>query len=142
MRKMKKTVGIKGIAKPERLTDNEWGVLFEDMNHNLKFLAEGLQTLDRKIDGVNENLTARLDKFEKQTNDNFKTVFTFMDKTERNFKTVLEYLSKIDDEITDVKRELTEVKKLKIDETRVLSLERRVEFLESEISYLREHAVA
>ncbi len=64
---------------------------------NISILEESHQALKNKMDGKFDGLEQRFDKFEKETGDNFRSVF--------------EYLSRIEDEIVDIKQGLKRLQK-------------------------------
>jgi hypothetical protein len=96
---------------------------------NISILEESHQALKNKMDGKFDGLEQRFDgleqrfdRFEKETGDNFKSVF--------------EYLSRVENEIVDIKQELKRLQKNKADRNKVLDLMRRVEVLEKKIAGL------
>ena len=133
-------------------TVNELGVVLEDMNSKFNILIEGHQALDEKFDKFKRETDSNFktvfeclsnnDDFNIKTEDNFKTVFEklsniddFNIKTEDNFKTVFEKLSNIKSEIINIKKKLVN----KVDISRAVVLEKKVDKIE--IGLLRLQAV-
>ena len=132
-KKIKKTKKIKN-----ELTSNEFGVILEEMNSNIKLILEGHAGLDKKIDKNHKEFQ----EFREEVNFNFRELFKFRKETKDNFKIILKYLSKIDDEIQSIKSELSQIKselKNKADLTFLKTLEKRIKKLE--INYTELHSL-
>ncbi len=114
--------------------------LLENMNDNIKLVAEG-QTAFRdevnaRFDVVDQRFAKadqRFVSFQKETRDNFKTIFDFRDETRDNFKTVFDYLSRIDNELQDIKKRLQRLDETKLDKGEFDDLAKRVARLEREL---------
>ena len=99
----------------EERTRDQYTVVLEQINSKIDLLVEGHQ-------GLNE----RLERFEADTNSNFKSVF--------------EYLSRIEDEMMEVKEGIKDLKKTltqKADLERLLALEKRVQKVEESLRQAR-----
>lgn len=99
-------------------------VIAEDIRDKAKIMGDGYKVLNEKLDRKFGEAEARFDKFEQQTNSNFKTVF--------------DYLSRIDDELKDIKNEIKKLKeelKNKADLDRLETLEIRVTRIEGEMAH-------
>lgn len=110
------------VNKKPKTTESQFGVILEDINSKLNLLVEGHQSLDSKV----ESLDDRLGKFQEE-------MYEFRNETGNNFKTVLRYLMRIDEEIVSIKSEISELKKSlsnKADLERIVNLETRVQKLE------------
>jgi len=94
---------IKPIAKKDHFE-----ALLENMNDNIKLVAEGQVAF-------HEEFT----EFQKETRDNFKTVF--------------DYLSRIDNELQDIKNSLKRLEETKVDKGELNALTQRVARLEREL---------
>ena len=98
---MKKSLKNK-TKKPVRHPDY-FEVTVEYIKDKLDVIIEGQVVMNERFERKFDEAEVRFDKFEKQTENNFKTVFEFIDATKSNFKTVFDYLSRIDDELKDIK---------------------------------------
>ena len=137
---------LKSKIKPMVKKDH-FEALLENMNDNIKLVAEG-QTAFRdevnaRFDVVDQRFAkadqrfAKVDQrfvsFQKETRDNFKTIFDFRDETRDNFKTVFDYLSRIDNELQDIKKRLQRLDETKLDKGEFDDLAKRVARLEREL---------
>jgi DNA repair ATPase RecN len=102
---------LKSKIKPMVKKDH-FEVLLENMNDNIKLVAEG-QVAFR--DEINQRFT----DFQQETRDNFKTVFG--------------YLSRIDNELQDIKNSLKRLDETKLDKGEFDDLAKRVARLEREL---------
>ena len=121
------------------LTDNQFGVILEDINRKFDVLVEGHGVLSQKIDGVEDRLSNEI----KEVRDDlgiFKSEMgNFRKSTENNFQAVFQYLSRIDDELLLIKAEIMELKKTltkKADIEKVTELEKRVAKIEHRLTAL------
>src|SRR3989338_10979924 len=113
-----KTIKTRKSA-PISLTDNQFGVILEDINRKFDVLVEGHGVLSQKIDGAEERLSSEMNDLRKSTENNFQSAF--------------QYLSRIDDELLSIKAEIIELKKTltkKADIEKVTELEKRVAKIE------------
>src|SRR3989338_6033753 len=88
---------LKGKVKRPARHPDYFEVVVEGIKDKLGVIIEGQTVISEKFDRKFDEAAVRFDKFEQQTNNNFKTVFSFIDKTEDDFKTVFGYLSSIDE---------------------------------------------
>jgi len=112
-------------SAPISLTDNQFGVILEDINRKFDVLVEGHSALNQKIDGVEERLSSEMNDLRKSTENNFQSAF--------------QYLSRIDDELLSIKAEIIELKKTltkKADIEKVTELEKRVAKIEHRLTAL------
>ena len=121
------------------LTDNQFGVILEDINRKFDVLVEGHGVLSQKIDGVEDRLSNEI----KEVRDDlgiFKSeIGNFRKSTENNFQSAFQYLSRIDDELLSIKAEIIELKKTltkKADIEKVTELEKRVAKIEHRLTAL------
>ncbi|MEI7621863.1 MAG: hypothetical protein WCJ51_05010 [Candidatus Moraniibacteriota bacterium] len=117
-----------------KLTENQFGAILENINSKLDLVLESYDTLDKKVDRLHLETKEDLNDFKVETRRNFKQIFEFQDKAEANFKQIfefqdkaeanfkqifefqdradanfkvtLEYLSRLDDEVQILKEEL------------------------------------
>lgn len=108
-------------------------VIMENMNDNIKLLAEGQMALNERFDGLEnrfDGLESRFDGLEQR-----------FDKLEREtkagFKMIMDYLKRIDDEIIGIKSELEDTKKNKVNWDVYSLLEKRVEKAEEQIEKVK-----
>ncbi len=130
-KKIQKKINVRRPAKAA--SENQFGVILEDINSKLGLVVEGHVALDKKIDDFKEEFV----EFKRDTESNFKTIFEFQKDTESNFKTVLQHLLNIDKELEFIKSEISEIKKTltqKADLNRVAILEERVARLERQLA--------
>lgn len=136
----------RGVNKKEEryLTENQLGVILEDVNHKFDLILEGQETVKNEI---REEFNERFDKFEKRLDkfenkfDKFKNRLDRLEKgfnefkkeTNSNFKMIFKYLSRIEDEIVEIKLEIKDLKENKADKIKINDLEKRVIILEREI---------
>jgi len=130
---------LKSKIKPAVKKDH-FEALLENMNDNIKLVAEG-QVAFR--DEINQRLTdfqketrdnfKTIFDFRDETRDNFKTIFDFRDETRDNFKTVFDYLARIDNELQDIKNSLKRLDETKLDKSEFDDLAKRVARLEREL---------
>ena len=119
-----KTIKTRKSA-PISLTDNQFGVILEDINRKFDVLVEGHGVLSQKIDGAEERLSSEMNDLRKSTENNFQSAF--------------QYLSRIDDELLSIKAEIIELKKTltkKADIEKVTELEKRVAKIEHRLTAL------
>ncbi|MFA4880682.1 MAG: hypothetical protein WC650_03605 [Candidatus Doudnabacteria bacterium] len=109
---------LKKIPKKQEkiFKESDVAVLLENVNDNIKILAEGqtglnqrMDGLDQKMDGLGKNLSQRIDGLEQEMRDNFKSI--------------LQYLSRIEDEIMGIKEDIRELKEKKLDKEKFFILE-------------------
>ena len=122
---------IKKINKSTALINNEFGVILEEINSNLKLVLEDHTGLDKKIDENHKEFQ----EFREDVNFKFDGIDKRFNGIDSNFKTVFKYLSKIDDEIQLIKSEL----KKKPDFSHLKTLEKRIKKLE--INYTELHSL-
>jgi uncharacterized phage infection (PIP) family protein YhgE len=153
---------LKSKIKPMVKKDH-FEVLLENMNDNIKLVAEGQMAFREEVD-------QRFTDFQKETRSNFKTIFDFRDETRSNFKTLFDfrdetrsnfktlfdfhgearsnfktafdYLSRIDDELQDIKNELKLMVETKADKNELNALTQRVTRLERDLDECKEAFVA
>lgn len=116
---MLKTKNKKTKTKLKPLSENQFGVILEDINSKVGLILEGHSALNQKIDDFKEEFVE------------------FKQDTESNFKTIFKYLSSIDDELKSIKSEVSDIKKTlsrKADLDRVALLEERVANLERQLA--------
>lgn len=102
------------IEKTFRST--EVAVLLENINDNIKMVAEGHIDLERKIEDLDKSLNGGIDSLGQEMRSSFKTVF--------------DYLSAIDIELAEIKVKLDN----KADKKDLTTLKQRVAKLELELS--------
>lgn len=59
---------IKKINKSTALTNNEFGIILEEINSNLKLVLEDHTGLDKKIDNLREEMNSRFQEVDKRFN--------------------------------------------------------------------------
>lgn len=116
--------------KSLKVSENQFGVLLENMDSKIDLVLEQYSFLDKKIGDVNSNLGKKIDdvRLELKTE-----LLSFKSETKNNFKSIFEYLSKIDDELQFIKAEISEIKselKKKADLSYIRTLEERIKKLE------------
>ena len=100
-------------------SQNQFGVILEDINGKFDLLIEGQKSLEQRFFGLEDE------------------VGEFKKDTEGNFKLVFQYLSRIEDELMSIKTEIADIKKTltqKADKDRVALLEERVAKLEQKLA--------
>ena len=109
--------------------DRYTNVILEEMNDNIKILAEG-QVAFRDD----------LADFKKDTRQNFKLLSQeltdFKVDTKQNFDLVFKYLAGIEDELADVKRELEGIKDGSIPVKNIIGNTARIAALEQQVAEL------
>jgi vacuolar-type H+-ATPase subunit I/STV1 len=118
--------------------EGEVGVLLENINDNIKLVAEGHLDLERKIDNLSEELNGRIDSLESELGgriDSLKSklggrIDSLEQEMKSSFKTVFDYLSAIDIELSEIKARLEN----KADKKDLVVIEKRVTKLELELS--------
>jgi hypothetical protein len=115
---------------------NQVMMMLEQVMDNISILAESHQALKNKMDGKFDGLEQRFDGLEQRFDGLEQRFDKFEKETGDNFRSVFEYLSRIEDEIVDIKQELKRLQKNKADRNEVLDLMRRVEVLEKKIAGL------
>jgi len=122
---------MKKIKKPKKsiqkvFTESQVGALLEDMNDNIKIIAENQIGINEKL----ENHDHRFDNLEGRF-DNLEGRFvSFQKETRENFKFIAKRLMAIENSIEEIKEELNK----KADKEWV---EKKIKFLEKELASLR-----
>ena len=124
------------------LSENEFGVILEEMNSKIDLILEGHAGLDRKIDKKIDDLREEMNFRFQEVNLRFDGIDKMLDGIDErldgidsNFKTVFKFLSQIDNELKQIKSEL----KNKADLTFLKTLEKRIKKLE--INYTELHSL-
>lgn len=133
---MKKKLKKTPARSAKTASQNQFGVILEDINGKFDLLIErqdaSEQRLERKIDEFKEEFVELRGEFVE-----LRGEFTgFKNDTESNFNLVFQYLSRIEDELMSVKAEIADIKKTlekKEDKDRVALLEERVAKLERQL---------
>ena len=91
MKKVKKKISAKNNSE-KMIKESQVMVVLEDMNDNIKIIAEGLSATNQNLESVRQELENtnhrldsfedRMDRFEKETGENFKMVFSYLSKIE------------------------------------------------------------
>ena len=129
--------------------EGEVGVLLENINDNIKLVAEGHLDLERKIDNLSEELNGRIDSLESELGGRIDSleselggridslesklggrIDSLEQEMKSSFKTVFDYLSAIDIELSEIKARLEN----KADKKDLVVIEKRVTKLELELS--------
>jgi len=129
---------MKKIKKPKKsiqkvFTESQVGALLEDMNDNIKIIAENQIGINEKLENHDhrfDNLEGRFDNLEGRF-DNLEGRFvSFQKETRENFKFIAKRLMAIENSIEEIKEELNK----KADKEWV---EKKIKFLEKELASLR-----
>ena len=119
---------LKRIPKKQEkiFKESDVVILLENVNDNIKILAEGqagldqrMGGLDQKMDGLEKNLSQRIDGLEQEMRDSFKSI--------------LQYLSRIEDEIMEIKEEIRGLREKKLDKERFFVLENQFKVMRKDI---------
>ena len=101
-------------------------VIMENMNDNIKLLAEGQMALNERFDGLEnrfDGLENRFDKLERET--------------KAGFSMIMDYLKRIDEEVIGIKSELESTREEKVNWDAYSLLEKRVEKAEEQIEKVK-----
>lgn len=115
---MKKKLKKTPTRSVKAASQNQFGVILEDISGKFDLLIEGQKSLEQRFFG----LEGEVAEFKKDTKSNFNQIF--------------EYLSRIEDELISIKAEIADIKKTltqKADKDRVALLEERVAKLERQL---------
>lgn len=137
---MKKKLIKPSPKKKKDLTQNQFGVILEDINGKFDLLVEGHEVLGKKIDDVRIELKEEIGELRGEFF-SFKSEMTdFKKDTESNFKQVFQHLSKIEDELMSIKTEIADLKKTltqKADIDKVILLEERIVKIDRQLAQSR-----
>ena len=120
--KNKNSIKKKSVKK---LTDNQFGVILEDINGKFDVLVEGQKVLFEKVDKLETGQEVLFEKFDK--------VETGLDRVENKLDAVENRLGGVEDKLDGVESDVSEIKhKLcqKVDVEDFQKLEKRVVKLE------------
>lgn len=126
---MKKKQVKKQLNKKVSMTDNQFGVILEDISNKFDILAEGQKSISKELGEFKDEMYSFRDEMYSFRED----MLRFKDDTEKSLKTIAQYLSIIDDEIKSIKKELNK----KSDIKEFMDLKNRLGALESEVLSLR-----
>lgn len=123
-------MAVKNNKKGKTYEQDQVLVMFEELKGSISAVAEGVKSLDEKMDRGFKEVNGKLDKLELRL-DLFKV------DTAGNFKIILEYLSRMDDDMQEIMKGLEKMKKEKISEEEFALWQKKVLQNEKEISRLR-----
>ncbi len=113
----------KQISKKEKTnvsSNDRMEMMLEDMQDQIKIIAEGVVTVNDKVDrlegkvdrleGKVDRLEERVDRLERKVDKLDADLSSFKAETEANFKLAFSHMSLLEDEIVSLRKEFEEMK--------------------------------
>lgn len=120
--------------------ESEVAAIMENMNDNIKLLAEGQMALNERFDGLENRFDGLENRFDGLENrfDGLENRFDKLEKeTRAGFNMIMDYLKRIDEEVIGIKSELESTREEKVDWDAYSLLEKRVEKAEEQIEKVK-----